>query len=149
MIELDAAERQKLSRPSAGFYEARLFAERNPDYFVCPANSQTMIEYLEKHKLEPTYDNFLKAFTALKKQHRILPAGEAIARMSPEEFQKMAAEIGTPVRNYAGKIVGYDLPYQVTQQATGGRPLLGREALDYQKWCDKNNFDPETGERKK
>jgi hypothetical protein len=145
MPELEPAERAKLSRESAGYYEARLFAERNPGYFACPANSKTMMEYLEKHKLEPNYNNFCKAYAALNKLHRILPAAEAVHRMSAEEFQKMGAEIGTPVRNYAGQITGYDLPYATRAQEgnwSGDQRLKGKEAHEYMRWCEKNNLDP-------
>jgi hypothetical protein len=157
MPELEPAERAKLSRQSAGYYEARLFAELTPDYFCCPANSKAMMEYLDKHKLEPIYTNFQKAYAALKKQNRILPAAEAVSRMSPEEFQKMAAEVGDPVRNYAGQIVGYDLPYATRaqegnwsggQRLGGGVGLKGKEAHEYREWCFKNGWDPDTGEKK-
>ena len=152
MPELSHEERNKLSTEAAEHYEARLFVERTPEYFPCPTNVNTMIEYLTKHKLAPVYNNFVKAYTALKKQRKILPAAEVVSRMKPEEFQEMAAKVGTPVRNYAGQIVGYDLPYS-SQQANWSvnhrLPLHGREANEYREWCVKNNFDPDTGEKTK
>jgi hypothetical protein len=152
MPELEPTERAKLSRESAEHYEARMFAERHPDFFPCPSNSKAMIDYLEKHKLDLVYNNFVKAYTALSRQHKIMPSGEALARMSSDEVQKMAAKIGIPVYDYAGRTVGYNWPNQVTQQTTGdsrprvGSVFLGSQGLEYQRWCDKNNFDPETGE---
>ena len=62
MPELSPEERNKLSTEAAQHYEARLFVERTPEYFPCPANVNTMIEYLAKHKLEPVYNNFVKCF---------------------------------------------------------------------------------------
>jgi hypothetical protein len=155
--QLEAAERAKLSVESAEHYEARLFAERNPEYFPCPSNSKAMLDYLENHKLALVYNNFVKAYTSLKRHRKIMPAGEAMARMSPEEIQKLAAAIGIPVYDYAGRIVGYNWPHQVTQQTTdntrlrtgSGVGFKGKEAHEYRRWCEENNFDPDTGEKKK
>jgi hypothetical protein len=111
MPELNETDRQKLSPSAATHYEANLFAQNHPDYFRCPANTAVMIEFLESRRMSATYDNFVIAYKTLKRQHRIVPAAEAVNAMDAAEFTRIAKTIGTPVRNYAGKVIGYDLVY--------------------------------------
>lgn len=152
MLELDDTARRELSRSAATHYEANLFAQNNPDYFQCPENTEAMIGYLRTHKLSTTYDNFVIAYKALTKQHRIIPAAEAVSRMRPEDFKRMAEKCGTPVKNYAGQVVGYDLPPLTTKNWTAGAQRItsrGIEGMEYQRWCVENGFDADTGEKLK
>lgn len=46
--------------------EAKLFVQANPDYYVCPENFKTMVNWMIKNQLAPTRDNFQLAFDRLK-----------------------------------------------------------------------------------
>jgi hypothetical protein len=46
--------------------EAKLFVQANPDYYVCPENFKTMVNWMIKMQLAPNRDNFQLAFDRLK-----------------------------------------------------------------------------------
>lgn len=101
--------KEQLSTTAATHYEARLFAETHPDYFVCQKNADAMLGYIQENKLDLTIDGFSKAYESLNSEGRLYtPSAESVAKMTAQEYEELAKLNGTPRRGADGKIVAYD-----------------------------------------
>lgn len=133
--QLNPEERKKLSPQAAEHYEAALFAQRHPEFYPCPDNATAMVEYLQSRKMPCTFENFEKAFTALKKQHRIMPGAEALELMTGEEVKELSEKVGVPVRDFRGRIIGYELPASLTHRSEDAPRVGGSEGQEFREWC--------------
>lgn len=76
--------------------EAKLFVQANPDYYVCPDNFRTMVNWMLKNQLAPNRDNFQLAFDRLKEVGLLLEA--PIVREDKPEVQ-VTAPVSTPANS--------------------------------------------------
>jgi hypothetical protein len=102
-------DKATLTPIAATAFEANLFKENHPEFFVCEANTRAMLNYLEQHKLGCIYENFEKAFAQLTSEGRLLyPSSATLAKMTAKEAESLARHNGTPRYGSGGKIIGYD-----------------------------------------
>jgi hypothetical protein len=109
-------DRDNLGRVAAARYEAESFLQmHSKDYFATPQNGKLISEYVQQNGLGLTAEGFEEAYVALQKSGKLLPAREAIARMSADEVKAFAAENGTPVYDGFGRVMGHNFPEAYSQ----------------------------------
>ena len=120
----ETVDKQLLGKASAARFEAQTFMSLHPEYFVTPANGTAITDYVAEKNLILTAENFEYAFEKLKAQGKLLPAREALATMSADEFTEFAKQHGTPVHDSHGNLEGYNLPeaYNTAPSADYNRP---------------------------
>jgi hypothetical protein len=125
MPSSNGVDPKQLSPTAATHFEANLFHEHNPSFFVCQQNSEAMLQYLQDRKLEPVYENFESAYTYLRAEGKLLiPSTATLANMTSSEVENLARANGIPRRDYSGKIIGYDWPkeFQLPPVETADSP---------------------------
>jgi hypothetical protein len=115
--ELDPAAREHLGKVAAARYEATTFMSAHPEFFASPENSQTMLAYMEKHNLVLNAENYSYALEKLKAAGKIIPAKEALAKMSADEFKEFVDKNGFTAYDHAGREYK-ELPASYLQEST-------------------------------
>ncbi|HLV86637.1 MAG TPA: hypothetical protein VKV39_06635 [Candidatus Sulfotelmatobacter sp.] len=104
----------KLSPQAHEHYEAQLFAETTPDFYQCTFNADTMLSWLQNHRLAKTYENFKKAFKALSAEGKILSKPAARAEMSMQEYNDQLQSQGVTIYDRTtGRAMGKAFPDEV------------------------------------
>jgi hypothetical protein len=113
-------DREQLGKVARAKFEAQAFLDMHAgDYFATPQNGKLISDYVQKNKLPLLAESFEVAFETLKADGTLLPAREAVARMSADELTSFAAEHGAPVYGPNGRLLGHNLPEAYSASSEG------------------------------
>jgi hypothetical protein len=103
MEQEQGVDKEYLGKVSAARYEAQTFLAKHPEFFSTPENGKIMTDYMAEKNLILTAENFEYAFEKLKQRGKLLPAKEALANMSADEFKEFVDKNGVPTYDAFGR----------------------------------------------
>jgi len=78
--------------------ETKAFLRENPDFFPTPHNNQTLLRFMELNRMDPTRNNFAKAFIDLREANLLTPRPKPSTEPPPQPSPQDGIRPGTRPR---------------------------------------------------